>query len=226
MTLSMLNPLGPWIWRWSADTIPLVSVRSSPNGLPIASVGSPTWTVVESPSTSGWTSGTPAMLTFSSARSLLGSWSTTDRRAGDVVLELDADAVGAVGALDHVIVGEDVAGVVDQEARPGRDAAFLRGEQVERILHLLDDLRANEHDAGRVALVDGVRRSASAAPVDAGWAANGDPSMIVSVFPCPVTPSASSVPATTTPPSTDAAKCERVGDFIRVPVWEAAVNWS
>ena len=42
MTLSMLKPLGPWIWRWSADTIPLVSVRSSPNGLPIASVGSPT----------------------------------------------------------------------------------------------------------------------------------------------------------------------------------------
>jgi hypothetical protein len=50
--------------------------------------------------------------------------------------------------------------------------------------------------------------------------------MIVSVFPCPVAPSANSVPATTAPPSREATKCERLGDFIGVPVWEAALNWS
>ena len=36
MTLSIAKPLGAWIWRCSAETTPVVSVRSSPNGLPIA----------------------------------------------------------------------------------------------------------------------------------------------------------------------------------------------
>ena len=48
-----------------------------------------------------------------------------------------------------------VAVAVDDEARAGRLAALLLGEaEVERRLRVLDDLRADEHDAGRGALVD------------------------------------------------------------------------
>ena len=53
ITLEIAKPLGAWIWRWSAETMPLVTVRSRPNGLPIATTGSPTWTFEESPSASG-----------------------------------------------------------------------------------------------------------------------------------------------------------------------------
>jgi len=42
MTLSIVNPFGALISRCSAETIPVVTVRSSPNGLPIATTGSPT----------------------------------------------------------------------------------------------------------------------------------------------------------------------------------------
>ena len=50
MTPSISKPLGAWIERRVADTTPVVSVRSSPNGLPIAIVGSPTCTVRDVPS--------------------------------------------------------------------------------------------------------------------------------------------------------------------------------
>ena len=42
MTPSISKPFGAWIVRFVADTTPVVSVRSRPNGLPIAIVGSPT----------------------------------------------------------------------------------------------------------------------------------------------------------------------------------------
>ena len=42
ITLSISKSFGAWIWRCSADTTPVVSERGSPNGLPIAAVGSPT----------------------------------------------------------------------------------------------------------------------------------------------------------------------------------------
>ena len=42
ITLEIEKPLGAWIWRCSAETMPLVTVRSRPNGLPIATTGSPT----------------------------------------------------------------------------------------------------------------------------------------------------------------------------------------
>ena len=42
MTSSIAKPLGAVMRRCSADTTPVVSVRSRPNGLPIATVGSPT----------------------------------------------------------------------------------------------------------------------------------------------------------------------------------------
>ena len=89
MTSSIANPLGAVMRRWSADTTPVVSVRSNPNGLPIATVGSPTRTAEESPSSSGW-SILPFGLTASTARSVSGSlpitravtvrWSENDTR--------------------------------------------------------------------------------------------------------------------------------------------------
>jgi len=45
--------LGAVIARWIALTIPDVTVRSSPNGLPIATTPSPTASALESPSASG-----------------------------------------------------------------------------------------------------------------------------------------------------------------------------
>ena len=42
ITLLIVNPLGALISRWRAETIPVVTVRSSPNGFPIATTGSPT----------------------------------------------------------------------------------------------------------------------------------------------------------------------------------------
>ena len=53
MTSSIEKPLGEEISRCSALTTPVVSVRSRPNGLPIAYAGSPTSTLLESASVSG-----------------------------------------------------------------------------------------------------------------------------------------------------------------------------
>ena len=42
ITCEIEKPLGAWIWRCRAETMPAVTVRSSPKGLPIATTGSPT----------------------------------------------------------------------------------------------------------------------------------------------------------------------------------------
>ncbi len=49
----IVKSLGESIERWSALTIPLVTVCGRPNGLPIATTGSPTCTLSELPSASG-----------------------------------------------------------------------------------------------------------------------------------------------------------------------------
>ncbi len=72
ITFEIEKPLGAWIWRCSAETMPLVTVRSSPNGLPIATTGSPTWSWEECPSGSGW-SWSAGASTLNSARSVAGS---------------------------------------------------------------------------------------------------------------------------------------------------------
>jgi hypothetical protein len=75
ITLSIAKPLGAVSFRWSAETTPVVSVRSSPNGLPIATVGSPTCTVSEFPSSSGLRSRFSASTsTRSRARSVSASF--------------------------------------------------------------------------------------------------------------------------------------------------------
>ena len=89
ITSSIGSRSGAVIRRCSAETTPVVSVRSSPKGLPIATVGSPTLHVEESPSASGCRAG-PFGLTASTARSVSGSlpmtraetvrWSENDTR--------------------------------------------------------------------------------------------------------------------------------------------------
>ena len=81
ITLEIEKPLGAWIWRCSAETMPLVTVRSSPNGLPIATTGSPTSISAESPSVSGC------------------SWSAgrVDLEQGEVGGRVGADHFGRVG---------------------------------------------------------------------------------------------------------------------------------
>ena len=112
MTWSMVKRLGAVIRRCRALTIPAVTVRSSPNGFPIATTGSPTRTSVG-----------------------VTEWERSERARGRVHAEhckirrrvaaddfgLDRVAVGEadrdlVRALDDVVVGDDVPRLVDDEA--------------------------------------------------------------------------------------------------------------
>ncbi len=153
MTLSIWKPSSPRIVRLVADTTPVVSVRSRPNGLPMAIVGSPTCTSLDDPSVSGRRS-RPSGSTFSTARSVDGS--LAEHLGVDDALVLEGDPHLA-RALHDVGVGQDRAVAIDHEAR-ARGLAALLGGQTERRVLLLDDLRADEHDARRVALVDVARR--------------------------------------------------------------------
>ena len=67
---------GELICRWRALTMPLVTVSSSPNGLPIATTPSPTATSLESPSDSGLSTELGAS-TFTTATSVEASVPTT-----------------------------------------------------------------------------------------------------------------------------------------------------
>ena len=68
---------GACIWRWRALTMPLVTVSSRPNGLPIATTESPTCSWFESPKDSGWSIDDGAS-TLITARSVDGSVPTTE----------------------------------------------------------------------------------------------------------------------------------------------------
>ena len=67
---------GEVIWRCSALTIPVVTVCSSPNGLPIAITPSPTSTAEESASSSGFSADAGASTSIT-AMSVDGSLPTT-----------------------------------------------------------------------------------------------------------------------------------------------------
>jgi len=69
---------GASIWRWSALTIPLVTVSSRPNGLPIAIAVSPTCTAFELPNCSGCRTDWGAPSTLITPRSVDGSVPTTE----------------------------------------------------------------------------------------------------------------------------------------------------
>ena len=80
MTFWMSKSLGELMMRFRAETIPVVAVRSSPKGLPIAMTGSPTTRSPLVPSGSGRAlRGTEA--TLSTARSVLSSRPSTSARS-------------------------------------------------------------------------------------------------------------------------------------------------
>ena len=99
-------------------TIPEVSVRSSPNGLPRARIFWPTSTLDESPKVTGkslsagtWIRSTATSLE-ASAPTILAGWAEPSKSVTRT----------AIGPLDDVKIGQDVALLVDDEprARPGR----------------------------------------------------------------------------------------------------------
>ena len=155
ITLEIANPFGAWIWRCRAETMPLVTVRSRPNGLPIATTGSPTSIFDESPRASGV--------------HLVGR--SVDLQQRQVGGRVGADHLGVVGGLgvaelhldllgagDDVVVGQDVPVGVDQEPRAGGDAAPGLAEGVERGNLARRLLRLDEGDPLTVTLVDLVDR--------------------------------------------------------------------
>ena len=107
-----VTPFGAWISRLMAETMPDVTVRSRPNGLPMATTPSPTLTSDEEPSGIG-------------VREEAGTLDLEQRDVGRGVgadhAGLDAVVVGErdvdrARALDDVGVGDDVAVLVDHEA--------------------------------------------------------------------------------------------------------------
>ena len=153
MTSSIAKPLGAVMRRCSADTTPVVSVRSRPNGLPIATVGSPTRTAPESPSVERVELD---LLGVDGQHREVGVGVLADHARGDraMVGERHADVERG---RHHVGVGEDVALVVEHEAGAGREVLLRAREDVERRLRLLHRARADVDDARRGAAVDVAR---------------------------------------------------------------------
>ncbi len=88
-----VTPFGAWISRLMAETMPEVTVRSRPNGLPMATTPSPTLTSAEEPSGIGF-SDEAGTSTLSSATSVAGSEPTT-RASTRSLLEKDTKTVCA-----------------------------------------------------------------------------------------------------------------------------------
>ena len=107
--------------RLRAETMPAVTVPPRLNGLPMAITHSPSRSLSESPNFTAL-SGSSAC-TRSSARSALGILADQLRRELGAVVENDVDLVG-VG--DDVIVGDDEAGRIDDEAGAERVDAVRR----------------------------------------------------------------------------------------------------
>src|SRR3989304_4556240 len=95
-----------------ALTIPSVSVPSRLNGFPMARTGSPARSASESPSEAGGRAG-PRPLHPDDRQVIAGIAAQRLRGKGGAVRELHLQAVGAG---DHVFVGEDGALVVDDDA--------------------------------------------------------------------------------------------------------------
>ncbi len=149
ITLSTEKPLGAVIRRCLAETTPVVSVRSRPNGLPIETVGSPI-------SHRGGVAELERMqvepLRLDAQQRQVGLLVLAEHAGGHGPPAGEGDAdVG--GARDDVGVGEQPAVRVDHEAGGAGDAVRALGE-VERGVARLQRAGADEHHAGRVALVD------------------------------------------------------------------------
>ena len=126
--------------------MPAVTVRSSPNGFPIATTASPTRTASESPRGRGVRARACALI-FKRARSVEGS--TPDDRRLDAVVAREID-LDLAGAFDHVVVRDDVAVLVDDEPGAERNAGLRAEEGIARV----DGRGGDLEDAGACVLVD------------------------------------------------------------------------
>ena len=131
--------------------MPAVTVRSSPNGLPIATTESPTSILSESASASGVRARALAS-TFSRAMSVEGSLPTS---VAFRVSSFEKRTSIARGTFDDVVVGDDVPFLVEHEAGAER---LLGG-----LLELLPELVGLGAAARRRRDLDDAR---AAAPVD------------------------------------------------------------
>ena len=109
---SMAKLFGAEIWRWRALTMPVVTVCSRPNGLPIAMTPSPTSSCEESASSSGSSTEAGAS-TSMTATSVDGSLPTT---FASYVLPFQKRHLDRLGAVDDVLVRDHVALLVVDEA--------------------------------------------------------------------------------------------------------------
>ena len=116
MTWSIAYSFGAVIWRWSALTMPAVTVRRGRTGCRWRRPRRRPGRASESPSVSG-VSARAGASTWRTARSVEGSEPTTSRLMLVVVREL---TLIGLRALDDVVVRDDVAGLVDDEARAER----------------------------------------------------------------------------------------------------------
>ena len=101
--------------RLSAETMPVVTVPERPSGLPTAMTGSPTLRAALSPRLIGVRS-LGAEVSLMTARSVEGSVPTMVALEGAAVGEGDGDRAVAGGVADDVVVGQDVAAVVEDDA--------------------------------------------------------------------------------------------------------------
>ena len=131
--------------------MPAVAVRRRPNGLPIATTVSPTRMLSEFPNASGRE---PARGRLHAEDGDVGRGIAADERRPQRVLVREAD-LDVVGALDHVVVRDDVAGLVDHEAGAERlpRNGLLVGRRERRVVGRRRR-RRDLDDAGRRARVD------------------------------------------------------------------------
>ena len=159
ITSGIVKPFGASIWRWRPDTMPVVTVRTWPKGLPIAMTGWPTSSFDESPSGSGVRSATSDGVDLEH-RDVGGGVDALDLGLHGVAVLVEAHR-DAVRALDDVRVGHDVALVVDDEARSRRRALLRKAER--RVLVARDPFCGDERHAATLLLVDVANAAALAA---------------------------------------------------------------
>ena len=107
---------------------PTVTVWPRPNGLPIAMTQSPCCICDESPNFASWSGCDGISVSWRSALSVSGSWPTTLAAILLVARRADEGDGDLVGPFDDVVVGQDEAGLVDDEAGAGalRSAVLRR----------------------------------------------------------------------------------------------------
>ena len=137
--------------------MPAVAVRRRPNGLPIATTVSPTRMLSEFPKQAGRARVKSTARGGRRCRSRVAA----DERRPQRVLVREAD-LDVVGPLDHVVVRDDVAGLVDHEAGAERlpRHGLLVGRRERRVVRRRRR-RRDLHDAGRGARVDLADRHAA-----------------------------------------------------------------